>query len=184
MRKFICVVTALSASTAAWCAELNKTELPKMHATFAANPARFTHNYVGKPFEASMPVANITENADNRGHFIVTLGDKSEITCGDVPADDALAFNKGDTVDVTGAIADHTPEGMKLDHCAFMRSVPVDEVTAAPTNTFQAPQAPPAQTPRPQSFYVPPAPPVSAELRRIYGKSLYFYDHHKWWVRN
>jgi len=180
MRKITTSLAALCASTAiVYAAELNKTELPKMHATFAANPARFAHDYIGKPFTASLIVADITENTEARGQFFVTLGEKSEILCSEIPTDDTLAFNKGDTVNVTGTIIDHTPSIIKLNKCAFSRSVP-DEVTVESTHTFQAP----VPTPRPQSLYVPPAPPESAELRRIYGTSLYFSGHRKWWVHD
>jgi len=187
MRKITTSLAALCASTAiVYGAELNKTELPKMHATFAANPARFAHDYIGKPFTASLIVADITENTEARGQFFVTLGEKSEILCSEIPTDDTLAFNKGDTVNVTGTIIDHTPSIIKLNKCAFSRSVPVDDVppiAAAPMHTFQAqPQV--APVPQPQTLYVPPAPPESPELRRIYGQSLYFSGHRKWWVHD
>jgi len=179
MRKITTSLAALCASTAIVCAaELNKTELPKMHATFAANPARFAHDYIGKPFTASLIVADITENAEARGQFFVTLGEKSEIVCIETPTDDTLAFNKGDTVNVSGTIIDRTLGVIRLNHCAFSRSVAVEEtLPAPPMHTSQV-------VPKPQSLYVPPAPPESTELRRIYGKSLYFSDHRKWWVHD
>jgi len=179
MRKITASLAALCASTAiVYGAELNKTELPKMHATFAANPARFAHDYIGKPFTASLIVTDIAENTEARGQFFVTLGDKSEVLCRDVATDDTLAFNKGDTVNVAGSVIELAAGVIKLNHCAFSRSVAVDDGAAA-TGTMQV-----VPVPRPQTLYVPPAPPESPELRRIYGKSLYFSDHRKWWVHN
>jgi hypothetical protein len=133
-----------------------------MHETYAANQARFAHDYVGKTFAASMLVSNITENLLNRGNYLVTLGGKSDVSCSGVTGDEALAFNKEDTVNLSGVIYDHTLGVVNLSHCVFSRSVPVVQLPQASLPTPPAVQAP-QSAPAPQIVYVPqPAPPLPA----------------------
>ena len=71
-----------------------------------------------------MLVANITENLLSRGSYLVTLGSNSDVSCSGVTGDEALAFNKEDTVNVSGVIYDHTFGVINLNYCVFSRSVP------------------------------------------------------------
>jgi hypothetical protein len=111
----------LSGATFAGTA-LNSNDLQLVHETYAANQARFAHDYVGKTFAASLLVSNITENLLNRGSYLVTLGSNSDISCSGVTGDEALAFNKDDTVNASGVIYDHTFGVINLNHCVFSRS--------------------------------------------------------------
>jgi len=143
----------LSGATFAGTA-LNSNDLQQMHETYTANQARFAHDYVGKTFAASLLVSNITENLLNRGSYFVTLGSNSDISCSGVTGDEALAFNKEDTVNVSGVIYDHTFGVINLNHCVFSRSVPLFSSLKCPQSVppvVQAPQPPPA----PQVVYVP-----------------------------
>jgi len=153
------LATALLSGTTFAGTALNSNDLQQMHETYAANQARFAHDYVGKTFAASLLVSNITENLLNRGSYLVTLGSNSDISCSGVTGDEALAFNKEDTVNVSGVIYDHTFGVINLNHCVFSRSVPViqqPQVSLSAPPVVQAPQPPPA----PQVVYVPqPAPP-------------------------
>jgi hypothetical protein len=92
------LATVLLSSTAFADTALNDNDLQKMHETYVANQARFAHDYVGKTFAAPMLVSNITENLLNRGNYFVVLGGNSDVSCLDVTGNDALAFNKEDTV--------------------------------------------------------------------------------------
>jgi hypothetical protein len=159
----IVYMTALAAvllsSTTFADTALNSNDLQPMHETYAANQARFAHDFVGKTFAAPMLVSNITENLVNRGSYLVTLGSNSDVSCIGVTGDEALAFNKEDTVNVSGVIYDHTLGIINLNHCIFSRSVPViqqSQVSLPAPPVVQAPQ--PASVP--QVVYVPqPAPP-------------------------
>ena len=92
------LATVLLSGTTFADTALNSNDLKQMHETYAANQARFAHDFVGKTFAASMLVSNITENLLNRGSYLVTLGSNSDVSCTGVTGDDALAFNKEDTV--------------------------------------------------------------------------------------
>lgn len=153
------LATVLLSGTAFADTVLNSNDLQQMHETYAANQARFAHDYVGKTFAASMLVSNITENLLNRGNYLVTLGGSSGVSCSGVTGDEALAFNKEDTVNVSGVIDDHTLGVVNLSHCVFSRSVPVvlPQVSPPAPPVVQAPQP----APSPQIVYVPqPAPPA------------------------
>jgi hypothetical protein len=167
--------TLLSGTTFADTA-LNSNDRQQIHETYAANQARFAHDYVGKTFAASLLVSNITENLLSRGSYLVTLGSNSDVSCSGVTGDEALAFNKEDTVNVSGVIYDHTLGVINLSHCVFSRSVPAIQqpqgsLSAPPV--VQAPQPAPAPqvvyvpqpAPPPQIVYVPqPAPPPAPEI--------------------
>src|SRR3984893_7491364 len=157
------LATALLSGTAFADTVLNSSDLQPMHETYAANQARFAHDYVGKTFAASMLVSNITENLLNRGNYLVTLGGSSGVSCSGVTGDEALAFNKEDTVNVSGVIGDHTLGVVNLSHCVFSRSVPVvpPQVSLPAPPVVQAPRP----APPPQIVYVPqPAPPPAPEI--------------------
>lgn len=164
MRKITTATAILLASTAlVWAADVGKPELPKMHKTFEANPARFAHDYVGKSFSSSATVTDIAQRAP--GSFSVTLD--SSIVCPDVTIEAAQSFNKGDTVNLTGMVAAYSPQAMELGQCTFSRSVPVEEETLAPTPVPESRLAPaPAPAPvamaEPKVIYLPqpPAPQV------------------------
>jgi hypothetical protein len=134
----------LSGATFAGTA-LNSNDLQQMHETYTANQARFAHDYVGKTFAASLLVSNITENLLNRGSYLVTLGSNSDISCSGVTGDEALAFNKEDTVNVSGVIYDHTFGVINLNHCVFSRSVPV--IQQPQVSTVRATGGPSPATP-------------------------------------
>jgi hypothetical protein len=118
---------------------LNSNDIERLHETYNANQARFAHDFVGKTFTAPLLVSKITENLLSRGSYLVSLGSNSDVSCSDVTVDEALAFNKDDTVTVSGTIYDHTFGIINLNHCVFSRSVAV-----APPATQPAKPAPPA----------------------------------------
>jgi hypothetical protein len=68
------LATVLLSGTTFADTALNSNDLKQMHETYAANQARFAHDFVGKTFAASMLVSNITENLLNKGSYLVTLG--------------------------------------------------------------------------------------------------------------
>src|SRR6266550_4140448 len=156
MHKLTTVTAILFASTAlAWAADVGKPELPKMHKTFEANPARFAHDYVGKSFASSAVVTDIVQRSP--GSYSITMD--SSIVCPDVSVDAAQSFNKGDTVNLAGMVAAYSPQAMELGQCTFSRSVPVDDAQHV---TLLKPPAPGPTTPEPKIIYLPspPAPQV------------------------
>lgn len=106
----------------------------------------------------------------------MSLGSNSDVSCSDVTVDEALAFNKDDTVTVSGTIYDHTFGIINLNHCVFSRSVAVAQPFQAPAATqpatSTAPTAPsvvyvPQPAPPPQIVYIPqPAPPAPPDVRQ------------------
>ncbi|MGB6494150.1 MAG: hypothetical protein WBF00_11275, partial [Methylocella sp.] len=86
------------------------------------------------------------------------------VSCSGVTGDEALAFNKEDTVNLSGVIYDHTLGVVNLSHCVFSRSVPVvqlPQVSPPAPPVVQAPQP----APPPQIVYVPqPAPSPAPEI--------------------
>jgi len=161
--KTLSTMTAIFlASTAlAWAADVGKPEMPRMHKTFEANPARFDHDYVGKSFATPAVVTEIVKRAANS--YSVTLD--TSIVCPDVSVEAAQSFNKGDTVNLTGTVAAYSPQAMELGQCTFSRSVPVEEPVAAiapesPQNAQQADQEWKSIPQAPQAPAAPQQPPL------------------------
>ncbi|HEY8007133.1 MAG TPA: hypothetical protein VIE66_10145 [Methylocella sp.] len=140
---------------------LNINDIERLHETYNANQARFAHDFVGKTFTAPLLVSKITENLLSRGSYLVSLGSNSDVSCSDVTVDEALAFNKDDTVTVSGTIYDHTFGIINLNHCVFSRSVAVAQPPQAPLPAPPATQPATSTAPTaPSVIYVPqPAPP-------------------------
>jgi hypothetical protein len=150
-RRTLSIAILLSSAAVAYASGFERGELPKMHKTFDANPARFAHDYIGKPFVSSLIVSNVTKNYG--GLYDVALGDKSDVLCVNLGVDDLQGFNKGDTVNFNGTVSEHQAERIiQLEKCAFSRSVPVED-TAPDT----APPAPAGKSTVPHAALTPPA---------------------------
>ena len=172
--KTVSIAILLSSAAFAYASGFEKGELPKMHKTFDANPARFAHDYIGKPFVSSLIVANIAKNYG--GLYDVALGEKSDVLCVNLGTDDVQSFNKGDTVNFNGTVSEHQGERIiQLEKCSFSRSVPVEETALpphaaltlpapAPTHAAAKEQEPKIIYMQPQVIYVqPPAPAASVQ---------------------
>jgi hypothetical protein len=103
---------------------LGVADLPKIHSEYAANQARWAHEYLGKTFDATMELERIG-NIFSNDSFNVSFKEEggglfSGVSCGDVAETPLLlSLNRGDKVHVSGVVADHSVGSVDLKDCEF-----------------------------------------------------------------
>ena len=105
-------------------ADLGAADLPKIHSEYAANQARWAHEYLGKTFEATMELERIG-NIFSNNSFNVSFKEKdgglfSGVQCSGITETPFLLdLNKGDKIHVSGVVADHSMGSVDLKDCEF-----------------------------------------------------------------
>jgi hypothetical protein len=72
MKTFLLLASALATSTAAYAADLEVTDLPRIHAEYKANQARWAQEFLDKTFAGTMTLGNVS-NVLGNDHFMVTF---------------------------------------------------------------------------------------------------------------
>jgi hypothetical protein len=72
MKTFLLLASALATSTAAYAADLEVTDLPRIHAEYKANQARWAREFLDKTFAGTMTLGNVS-NVLGNDHFMVTF---------------------------------------------------------------------------------------------------------------
>jgi hypothetical protein len=125
--KTIFLLLTLLISTAAMSAELGAEDLPRVHAEYKANQARWAREFLDKTFAATMTLDGVS-NVFGNGSFLVSfLENPSDwmpgVQCRDAPTSEFLiGKNKGDTVFIRGVVKDHSFGTLDLRDCEFFDS--------------------------------------------------------------
>jgi hypothetical protein len=107
---------------------LGLDDIARIHSTYKANQARFARDFVGKTFSARMPLGDITESIMSKGSFHVSFGGNTlggDVQCKFSDQSDIARItemNKGDIVNISGVIEDHTFGTIELEECSISAS--------------------------------------------------------------
>jgi hypothetical protein len=126
--KAICMLAGIVlTSSAATSADLGAADLPRVHAEYKANQARWAREFLDKTFAATMPIGGIS-NVFGNDSFMVTFMENSSdwmpgVACHDAPTSDFLiSKNKGDSIFFRGVVKDHSVGSLDLRDCEFFDS--------------------------------------------------------------
>jgi hypothetical protein len=117
----------LLTSTAAASADLGAADLPRIHAEYKANQARWAQEFLDKTFAATMPIGGVS-NVFGNDSFMVTFMENSSdwmpgVACHEAPPSDFLiSKNKGDSIFFRGVVRDHSAGSLDLRDCEFFDS--------------------------------------------------------------
>jgi hypothetical protein len=118
---------ALSVSTPIQAADLGSSDLPRIHAEYKANQARWAREFLDKSFAATMTIGGIS-NVFGNDSFMVTFMEAPTdwmpgVACHDAPASNFLiGKNKGDSIFFRGVVKDHSVGSLDLRDCEFFDS--------------------------------------------------------------
>jgi hypothetical protein len=126
--KAICMLAGIVlTSSAATSADLGAADLPRVHAEYKANQARWAREFLDKTFAATMPIGGIS-NVFGNDSFMVTFMENSSdwmpgVACHDAPTSDfPISKNKGDSIFFRGVVKDHSVGSLDLRDCEFFDS--------------------------------------------------------------
>ena len=124
MKSIVLPVGAFLISATAQAADLGIADLPRVHAEYKANQARWAREFLDKTFAATMTlgsVSNVFGNDKFSVSFMETPSDWTPgVTCEDVPPSDFLiSKNKGDSIFFRGFVKDHSIGSLDLHDCDF-----------------------------------------------------------------
>jgi hypothetical protein len=127
MKTFLLLASALATSTAAYAADLEVTDLPRIHAEYKANQARWAREFLDKTFAGTMTLGNVSNVLGNDRFMVTFLEGSSDwlpgVACNEEPASDFLiSKNKGDSILVRGVVKDHSFGSLDLRDCEFFDS--------------------------------------------------------------
>ena len=127
MKLIVLLIGALLISTAALSADLGDGDLPRVHAEYKANQARWAREFLDKTFAASMTLEGVSNVFGNDKFLVSFLENPSDswpgVQCRDVPPSDFLiSKNKGDGIFVRGVVKDHSFGTLDLRDCEFFDS--------------------------------------------------------------
>lgn len=123
------LTVALTASlmVPAYSRDLSIEDMTRMNEIYTQNSIRFERDYIGRAFSARIPFKNVSRSVGLQGHIHLQFGEleksSEDVTCL-VPdknrLDEIASWNKGDLIDVSGAVSSHLGGGgISLDKCSF-----------------------------------------------------------------
>ena len=103
MKAVFMLVGALLMSTAAQAADLGTTDLPRIHAEYKANQARWAREFLEKTFAASTNLERVSNVFGNDKFTVAFMENPSDwtpgVSCEETPPSDfILNKNKGDSI--------------------------------------------------------------------------------------
>jgi hypothetical protein len=118
---------AFLTSTVAEASDLGAADLPRIHAEYKANQARWAREFLDKTFAATMTLHDVSNLFDNDHFWVSFLENQSDwmpgVQCRDVPPSDFLiSKNKGDSIFFQGVVKDHSSGSLDLRDCEFFDS--------------------------------------------------------------
>ena len=127
MKTFLLLASALLTSTAAQAADLGVADLPRIHAEYKANQARWAREFLDKTFAATMTLGNVSNVFGNDKFMVTFMEDPSDwmpgVACEEtMPSDFLISKNKGDSIFVRGVVKDHSFGSLDLRDCEFFDS--------------------------------------------------------------
>jgi hypothetical protein len=114
-------------TAAARAADLGVTDLPRIHAEYKANQARWAREFLDKSFAATMTIGSISNVVGNDSFMVAFMESPSDwmpgVACHDAAASDFLiSKNKGDSILFRGVVKDHSVGSLDLRDCEFFDS--------------------------------------------------------------
>jgi hypothetical protein len=127
VRTFFLLIGALLATTAADAADLGVADLPRVHAEYKANQARWAREFLDKTFAATMTLDGVSNVFSNESFYVTFLESPSDswpgVACRNAPASDFLVSkNKGENIFLRGVVKDHSSGTLDLRDCEFFDS--------------------------------------------------------------
>src|ERR1700722_8308743 len=127
MKTTLLLAGALSISTPIRAADLGSTDLPRIHAEYKANQARWARDFLDKTFAATMTIGGVSNVFGNDSFMVTFMENPSDwmpgAACQDAPASDFLiSKNKGDSIFFRGVVKDHSVGSLDLRDCEFFDS--------------------------------------------------------------
>jgi hypothetical protein len=126
MKNIVLLASTLVASHAA-AADLGTADLPRIHAEYKANQARWAREFLDKTFAATMTLDSVSNVFGNDSFMVTFLESPSDwlpgVACNEAAASDFLiSKNKGDSIFVRGVVKDHSLGSLDLRDCEFFVS--------------------------------------------------------------
>ena len=127
MKTILSLAIAFLISTIAEASDLGVSDLPRIHAEYKANQARWAREFLDKTFAATMTLGGVSNVFGNDNFMVSFLESPSDwwpgVACSEAPASDFLiSKNKGDTIFVRGVVKDHSVGSLDLRDCEFFDS--------------------------------------------------------------
>jgi hypothetical protein len=127
VKTILLLVGALLAATAAKAADLGVADLPRVHAEYKANQARWAQEFLDKTFAATMTLGSVSNVLGNDSFMVSFLENSSDwlpgVACNEAsPSDFLISKNKGDSIFVRGVVKDHSFGSLDLRDCEFFDS--------------------------------------------------------------
>ena len=127
VKKSLLLASAFLISGAAEAADLGLADLPRIHAEYKANQARWAREFLDKTFAGTMTIGGISNALGNDSFMVSFMESPSDwtpgVACHDAPASDFLiSKNKGDSVFFRGVVKDHSLGSLDLRDCEFFDS--------------------------------------------------------------
>ena len=124
MKTILLLTIALLTSTLAEASDLGVADLPRIHAEYKANQARWAREFLDKTFAATMTLGGVSNVFGNDTFVVSFLESPTDswpgVACSDAPASDFLiSKNKGDSIFVRGVVKDHSVGSLDLRDCEF-----------------------------------------------------------------
>ena len=158
--------------------DFTDSDLPRIHAEYKANQARWSREFADKIFAATMPIASVENEPSDDNYIYVSFMEKANdwwpgVRCSKVvPSELLLQSNKGDSIFVRGVIKDASVGTIDLENCEFSIKDPAaaapapqkkEESTGASALDKQnlADQRTPAERARGCAVCVPDEPPTN-----------------------
>ena len=127
MKTILLLAGILLTSYEAAAADLGVADLPRVHAEYKANQARWAREFLDKTFAATMTLEDVSNVFSNDKFLVSFLENPSNswpgVQCRDAPPSDFLiSKNKGDSIFFRGVVADHSIGSLDLRDCEFFDS--------------------------------------------------------------
>ena len=115
---------AFLTSTVAEASDLGPADLPRIHAEYKANQARWAREFLDKTFAATMPIGGVSNLFGNDSFMVTFMENPSDwmpgVACHDAsPSDFLINKNKGDSIFFRGVVKDHSVGSLDLRDCEF-----------------------------------------------------------------
>jgi hypothetical protein len=127
VKTILSLAIAFLSSTVAGASDLGVSDLPRIHAEYKANQARWAREFLDKTFAATMTLGGVSNVFGNDNFTVTFLESPSDlwpgVACSEAPPSDFLiSKNKGDTIFVRGVVKDHSVGSVDLRDCEFFDS--------------------------------------------------------------
>ena len=127
MKTILSLTIALLTSTVAEASDLGVADLPRIHAEYKANQARWAREFLDKTFAATMTLGGVSNVFGNDTFMVSFLESPTNswpgVACSEAPPSDFLiSKNKGDSIFFRGVVKDHSIGTLDLRDCEFFDS--------------------------------------------------------------